>query len=393
MHKTFIAPQAVPRGKNLCRLSVAGALWEMVFMMRKKFFRLVLCALLALTSAAFAGPVSFTDSYGNVVTLASPAKRVVSLPIPLSTLLVAVNGSPDALVGMHPSTKVAVRDGMMGKMFPAMLDINSSICGSSGWVPNVEEIAALEPDLVFQWGSEGADTIEPLKNAGLTVALVRFGKQENLEEFVDIMGTALGKSDRAKDILGWMHAVRADVARRVAAVPAERRPRALSLFRARAGLKASAAGTYHGESLEFSGGANVAAHLNGYPDINVEQVLEWDPEVIVLNNFEPDVFPQLIYDNPLLADVSAVKNRRVFRAPLGGYRWDPPSQESPLMWLWLAKILLPSSFNDDLRGMMAERFKFLYNYNLSEDEMDSILWLGQNGAKSPQYRAMFGRSR
>ena len=317
----------------------------------------------------------------------------MSLPIPLSTLLVAVNGSPDALVGMHPSTMVAVRDGMMGKMFPAMLEINSSICGSSGWVPNVEEIAALEPDLVFQWGSEGADTIEPLKNAGLTVALVRFGSQASLEEFVGIMGTALGKDARAKEILDWMHTVRADVSDRVAAVPVEKRPRALSLYRAKGGLKASATGTYHAESLELSGGVNVAAHLNGYPDINIEQILEWDPEVIILNNFEADVFPALIYDNPLLADVSAVKNHRVFRAPLGGYRWDPPSQESPLMWLWLGKVMLPDSFNDDLRGLMVERFKFLYNYDLSEDEIDSILWMEQDGAQSPQYRAMFGRQK
>ena len=342
---------------------------------------------------ANAAPVSFVDSYGNVVTLVSPARRVVSLPIPLSTLLVAVNGSPDALVGMHPSTKAAVKEGMMGKMFPAMLGINSSICGTSGWVPNVEEIAALAPDLVFQWGSEGADTIEPLKNAGLTVALVRFGSQESLEEFVSIMGAALGKDDRAQEILDGMRKVRADIANRVADVREEKRPRVLSLFRAKASLKASGTGTYHGESIDLAGGKNVAGHLNGYPDINVEQILEWNPEIILLNNFEADVFPKLIYDNPLLADVAAVKDHRVFRAPLGGYRWDPPSQESPLMWMWLAKLFLPRLFEDDLRAMMAERFKFLYNYNLSDDEIDSILWMEQNGAPSPQYRALFGRSR
>ena len=356
----------------------------------KRIFLLICCALILAAKSAAAAPVSFVDSFGNEVRLAEPAKRVVSLPIPLSTLLVAVDGSPDALVGMHPSAMSAIKGGIMSKMFPALLKVNSSICGPSGWVPNVEEIAKLEPDLVFQWGSEGADSIEPLKNAGLTVALVRFGSQESLEAFTAIMGKALGKEERAQEILDWMAEVRRDVKERVAPIPAERRPRVLSLFRAKAGLKASASGTYHGESVELAGGVNVAAHLKGYPEISVEQLLAWDPEVILLNNFEADVFPELIYGNPLLADVSAVKNRRVFRAPLGGYRWDPPSQESPLMWLWLAKVINPDYFADDLRGAMKDRYQFLYGYSLSEDEIDQILWMKEN-SQSPAYSRLFTR--
>ena len=53
--------------------------------------------------------------------------------------------------------------------------------------------------------------------------------------------------------------------------------------------------------------------------------------------------------DPVWQNVSAVRERRVYKVPLGGYRWDPPGQESPLMWHWLTDIAFPRE-RSGLRG-------------------------------------------
>ena len=100
-------------------------------------------------------------------------------------------------------------------------------------------------------------------------------------------------------------------------------------------------GTYNDFYINLTGGQNVGQDASGFVEVNVEQIMAWDPEVILLNGFEGDLTVDDVYDNPMLAGVSAVKNRRVYKIPLGGYRWDPPNQESPLMWEWLSMVLHP----------------------------------------------------
>ena len=60
------------------------------------------------------------------------------------------------------------------------------------------------------------------------------------------------------------------------------------------------------------------------------------------------------------------------------------------MWLWLAKVINPDYFADDLRGAMKDRYQFLYGYSLSEDEIDQILWMKEN-SQSPAYSRLFTR--
>ena len=118
--------------------------------------------------------------------------------------------------------------------------------------------------------------------------------------------------------------------------------------------------------------------------VDVEQVLAWDPEIILLGNFD-DAMPADIYGNPVWQSVSAVRSRRVYKVPLGGYRWDPPGQESPLMWRWLTDISFPSGNRSALRDETNDYFDFLYRHRPSAPELDKILWTEANGT-SANYR-------
>ena len=116
-----------------------------------------------------------------------------------------------------------------------------------------------------------------------------------------------------------------------------------------------------------------------FAQVGPEQIIAWDPEVILLNGFEKKLSPEDVYKNKLLADVSAVKNRRVYRMPIGGYRWDPPNQESPLTWLWLSQILHPKKFDWNLKNVIDQKYKEIYGQGIDDADFGKILRVKMNG--------------
>lgn len=98
--------------------------------------------------------------------------------------------------------------------------------------------------------------------------------------------------------------------------------------------------------------------------------------------------PEDLYTDPRFAELKAVQNRQVYKVPLGGYRWDPPSQESSLMWTWLAAVVRGESA-PGLREMIADDYEFLYNKRPDDAQLDQILQTEAN--KDSANYADFGR--
>jgi len=332
----------------------------------------IFISLILAVSPAWAGPVSFQDHYGHTVTLDQPAERVVTIPKPAPAMFMAVDGASRKLAGIHPSSMDAIQEGIMKTIFPEALNINTTIGQRGGYVPNVEEMVRLKPDIVFQWGNRGAGIIDPIKNAGLKVALVKYGDQQALEIMLAAFGAVSGHDEKAAGIIAWHRETLEMLKKETASLAEEDKPRVMYFIRALSELKVAGGDTYHSLCIDIAGGRNPAAGISDYKVVNPEQIIAWDPEVIFLNNFEPKLTPQDVYHHPLLAGVSAIKNRRVYKAPLGGYRWDPPNQESPLMWKWLAMVFYPDKFRWDLRRELKDRYDFLYHYQVSEEEIDAI---------------------
>jgi iron complex transport system substrate-binding protein len=324
------------------------------------------------------GETVFTDQGGQEIVLSEPIQRAVTIPIPSASMFIAMDGGTSRLAGMHRLSKSAMKDFLLGRFFPEALDIRDDVVGE-GFMPNVETLAALDPDIVFQWGSWGEDIITPIRNAGLRVALFQYGTQEYLEGWISMFGAVLGKEEKARTILDWHQNTRKKLEQEVAAIPQEERPRVLYLLRYAAGLQVSGRDTYNDFSIALAGGENAAREAAQFAEVNEEQLLLWDPEVILLNGFEKGVAPEDLYTNPKLASLSAVRNRRVYKMPLGGYRWDPPNQESPLMWQWLAMVLHPERFHWDLQKEMTEKYLYLYGKEPTHQDFEQIFQVAMNG--------------
>ncbi|MBI1285486.1 MAG: ABC transporter substrate-binding protein [Thiobacillus sp.] len=325
----------------------------------------LLCAVflvLAIPALAVpAGSVETRDALGRLIRLPAPAERIVTIPMPAAAMVVAVDRSAKRLVGMHRQSGVDAGGQILVRMFPSLREISTDVVGE-GFMPNVEEILSIRPDLILQWGDRGDALIRPLEAVGLTVAAFTFRGETDARDWLRTIAALIGQPERAKTLIDWRDAVQKQLAP-LAALPSEDRPKALYLLRARSGLIAAGAGTFNEQSIELAGGRNAAEGIEGSKPVNAEQVLAWNPDVILLNTFEANLTPDVILKHPLLRLTEAARTGRVFVMPTGGYRWDPPSAESPLSWLWLARLLQPERSGitrEDMVAAIIDGYKLVY---------------------------------
>ena len=348
---------------------------------------------LLLSCLVIASPVHaerlVTDQNGRQVRLPDTVSRVAGLIIPAASMVITVDQGPARLVGINPSARQEIDEGLIGRIFPAARSIRSDVVGE-GFVPNVESLLAARPDLVIQWGDRGNALIDPISKLGLPVLSLRYGSSELAAEWLQLFGTSLnGREARGRELATRFLAVRASIARAASAIPVQRRPRVVYLYRMQ-GNAFQVAGnkTSMDSDIGLAGGVNVAAHLSGFVPISAEQLLAWKPDVVLLNNFEKDTRPSMLYANTLLASLPAVKERRVYVYPQGGFRWDPPSQESPLAWRWLFTLFHPAAASPSLRDAIVESYHALYGYAATSADIDRVLRMTENG-ESRHYREKF----
>ncbi|MFI5011155.1 MAG: ABC transporter substrate-binding protein [Hyphomicrobiales bacterium] len=335
--------------------------------------------------AALAEPIAVTDPTGHEVKLSGPATRMVAIPIPSSSTVVALDGSTRRLAGMHPLAKSAIRAGILGAFFPEAEDIPSNIinnASSEGFAPNVEAIAALRPDLVVQWGDADKDIIAPLENAGLTTGLILYGTEEKARAIINFLGDVTGNAEKAAALVRWRDETLAKIRPKVLDLPEKKRPRILYLVQAKSSFRASGKDSYNDFYIDLVGGVNAAAELTGIKSVNAEQIAAWNPDVILLNGFEDDLDLTAIYGNFILSETAAAKTKRVYKMPIGGYRWDPPSQESPLTWMWLADLIHPEIFDFNIRAEIASSYQRIYGHAPSSEQVDAILRMPMNGGSA-----------
>src|SRR3989440_336812 len=154
-----------------------------------------LAALVVLAAAACAregrspagGDVAVTDDAGRRVTLAAPARRVVSLLPSFTEILFAI-GAGDRLVGRtawcdYPPAALAV---------PSVGD---------GMPPNVEAVAARRPDLVVVYRSgPNATAAQQLERLGVQTVLFDLNRLEELGSVARRLGVLTGRT-AARDSL------------------------------------------------------------------------------------------------------------------------------------------------------------------------------------------------
>lgn len=345
------------------------------------------CGLLCLLVPCAWAQVRLEDQRGKTVVFPKPAERIVTIPIPLASVVMALDGSARRVVGMHPSAKQSIQEGFLRRIFPEALSIQADITRGGMFTPNLESILALRPDVVVQW-TEPAELIRTVEDAGLTVVALTDSPptQEIHERNLTIIGDLIGQRERVTQLIRMQQETRRRVEEAVAGVAPADKPRVLYMRSWRQNMRPAGQNTYQDFWIRLSGGSNVASFAGMNTSVNLEQIVLWNPQVMFLGAFD-DATPAEILANPVLAEVEAVRRRRVYKLPHGGYRWDPGSHESHLTWQWASMLLHPTQARFDLRAAMRGTYRLLYSHTLTDDDIAEILQTPLN-ASMTDYAAL-----
>lgn len=332
-------------------------------------------AVAALASAPFARSVraqaaTVRDGAGRQVRIPPRVERVFPAGPPAAILLYTL--APDLLIGWPRANRAEEREFLL----PGIGDRPEvgRITGR-GNSANLEAVLAARPDLVIDSGSvaqtyvELADRVEA--QTGLPAALLD-GRFAAIPDSYRVLGTLLRREARAAELAGWAETTMGEVKRRVAAIPSERRPR-VYYARGPAGLETGLGGSINVEILEFMGVTNVAAGTRGgLAAVSLEQVLAWDPEVIITID---QSFAATVRGNPAWAGVTAVREGRVHLSPKLPFGWvDFPPGVNRLAGLWwLGKMIFPAAFPEDLGGITREFYRRFYQVDLSDAQVARVL--------------------
>ena len=320
------------------------------------------------------------DHTGKEVRIPAKIERIVITgPWPLPSVYCLFEGAGDKLVGIHPGSMSAAKHSLLPRVAPGILRASTEFL--KGDVLNAEELLKLKPDVVFYRVETAAHAgqlaLTGIPAVGFSTALSGFDTIRTFESWVKLLGEVLQQEDRASGIVEYGRKTYDEIQAALNGVKGLKRPRALILFNYGEGnIKTSGSNFYGQYWLESTGAVNVASELSGVADINMEQIYAWDPDIIYITNFSRHM-PEDLYENAIpghdWSTVRAVRERKVYKFPLGMYRWYPPASDTPLVLKWLAKKNQPELFADvDMDAEVRAYYKRFYNLDLTDEDLRRI---------------------
>lgn len=326
----------------------------------------MLLALLLCAAQAVAAEV--TDSAGRRVTVPDRVERVFAAGVPAAVAIAVL--APDKLLGWP----VRLREGSRPFLPPRLRELPElGRLTGRGDTANLEVVIANRPDIVVDYGTVAptyvslADRVQA--QTAIPVALVD-GRFANSPASIRLLGKILGVESRAEEIARYAEETFALVDSVLAKVSEEKRPR-VYLARTANGLETGIEGSINTEILERSGGRNVAQREGGragLAQVSLEQVLTWNPDVIVTLYRD---FAAYARKDQTWSAVRALREGKLVVAPDFPFGWidGPPSLNRLIGLRWLVTLFFPEHAKLDMREEARRFYKLFYNFDLDEKSL------------------------
>lgn len=324
-------------------------------------------------NVAWAKTIQFTDQAGRKVSLPSIPKKVATIATPAGSMVVTITNDGSSLVGTSPNSLSAIIEGVLDEFYPELSQVSSDIISKQG-TPNIEELLNLEPDVVLQWARK-TKSIDALEAAGLTTVGMKYQKINIAKTWLTDIALMMDKKEKAEKILQWHQRAYKKITGRTKQIPESAKPKVLYML----APKRAAGRKSHFQFFMDTAGAKNALNIDAaFVEIDPEMVLEANPDIIWLFGFNMKLTPETIYNNPVLSSINAVKNKRIYKVPVGGDRWDPPNQEFPLGWEWFTRTVHPELLDGSIRESILTAYAMLYGKTPSETQLSHMLRADMN---------------
>ena len=305
------------------------------------------------------------DAMGNTVTIPNNVTSIVALygacsaPIVLSAL-----GVGDKLTG-----GLCFKTPMQIKVQPEYGNLDTYKVQE--YEGNVEELLKHNPDVVFGWYTLKNE--QAMRDAGIPLVLLKSASLADEMKNIEIIGEVTDTHDKAKELIGYFNDTIKTIEDKVSDIPIDQRKKVLVLSKSDP-IKAMGADARDGDLVRKAGGIFVTDNMSGFfVDLNMETVLDLDPDYIIVSPTTNTSYSNIMSD-PAWDSVRAKKEKHIYQAPTGVFYWDKSQVEPNLYLLWLANLMYPDRVSSDQLKDEAKKFyKKIFNYNLSDDDYDTIL--------------------
>ena len=329
-----------------------------------------------------AGAVTIADhGEGRVEVPAKPEEVAILGIYPLASMLSVYLNSAETIVAMEPASANAAKNSVLIDLYPEISDITTDIL--SGEDLNIEALVALEPEVVYYNAADQAD-LEKLENAGITAVAFsptkwKFDVIETYRQWIALLDQIYPSSSKnAKLVDHYSTEIYNMIQETVSTV--EQPQKILFLYQYDENAMITSSSRFFGEWwAKAAGGVNVASDVQAETanaKITMENVYEWNPDVIIITNFTKAT-PDDLYNNAIGTDdwstVKAVQDHRVYKMPMGTYRTYTPSSDTPMTLLWLAQAVYPELFADiNVKAQVKDYYSQLFGITLTDEQIDRM---------------------
>lgn len=182
----------------------------------------------------------------------------------------------------------------------------------------IEEIITADPDVIMMSSLGNCDADDVQKKTGIPVVVIPGSDQmmdENVYETFKIMGEVYDKEDRAEELISYLEDVKKDLDSRTKEIPEEEKETVYV-----GGVSFKGAHGFEGTEADYAPFSAIYAKnlanetdQKGAFNIDLEQVLAWNPEVLFVDFNGMELINQHYQENPdFYKQLKAVQEGKVY---------------------------------------------------------------------------------
>ncbi len=249
---------------------------------------------------------------------------------------------------------------------------------------NYEAVIAANPTIAINSGKINDTMVSDCdalsESLGIPVVAVD-NELNNSAEAFRFMGELLGVEDHAEELAQYAEQIFTDI-NALSDIPEEKK---VSVYfgNGEDSLETAPRGSQHAQILDAINAVNVADLELGdgsRVQISAEQLLAWDPDVIVVNG-EPKAdksgnsAAEDILSNPDYASLKAVQDQKVYGTPNAPFSWvDRPAGPNRLIGMrWFSALIYPEYIKCDINEEIHKFFDLFYHVDLSDEQLENVL--------------------
>ena len=324
-------------------------------------------------AADAAGEREITDMAGRTVVVPDEIETVFSSSTVTAIFMYTL--APDKLLGWNYELNELEKSIILEEYH----DLPNFGMGDS---INYEAVIAADPTIAVNVGTINdkmiSDCDKLSKSLGVPVVAVDGNLSASAEAY-RFMGELLGEEEQAEKLASYAEKTFADIEKME--VPEDKKVR-IYYGNGEDSLETAPAGSAHGQIIDMVNAVNVADLEMGEGSrvqISAEQLLAWDPDVIVVNG-EPKAdksgasAAEAILANPDYASLKAVQDQQVYGTPNTPFSWmDRPMGPNRIVGIrWLSGLIYPEYLNYNVDEEVKEFFDLFYHVQLTDEKLENI---------------------